>query len=149
VRTDIVPRPELRDELVVLRELERDAVTRPPFAPAFFFCAVVPARPPLAPAAFTVIVLRVAVFRAVVVFRVAVLRAVVFRVAVFFFDAAVERDAVVFFRADDDADDDEDFDVDFVSPDADRCLLTVRAAISFARFVERPCFFSESLMCSY
>jgi hypothetical protein len=37
----------------------------------------------------------------------------------------------------------------FVSPDSRRCLLTVRAAISFARFVLRPSFFSESLMCSY
>jgi hypothetical protein len=37
----------------------------------------------------------------------------------------------------------------FVSPFCARCLLTVRAAISLARFVERPCFFSESLMCSY
>jgi hypothetical protein len=41
-----------------------------------------------------------------------------------------------------------DFD-DFVSPACARCLLTVRAAISFARAVERPCFFSESLTCSY
>lgn len=40
-------------------------------------------------------------------------------------------------------------DEDFVSPFCARCLLTVRAAISFARPVERPCFFSESLMCSY
>lgn len=141
VRTDIVPRPELRDELFELRDVELDAVARPPFAPAFFFCAVVPARPPFAPAAFTVIVLRVAVL------RVAVLRAVVFFVAVFFFDAAV-----VFFRAedeDDEADVDFDVDLDFVSPDSARCLLTVRAAISFARFVERPCLLSESLMCSY
>src|SRR5439155_23280148 len=38
---------------------------------------------------------------------------------------------------------------DFVSPFFARVLLTVRAAISFARFVERPCFFSLSLMCSY
>src|SRR5437763_2924359 len=37
----------------------------------------------------------------------------------------------------------------FVSPERARSLFTVRAAISFARFVERPCFFSESLMCSY
>jgi hypothetical protein len=37
----------------------------------------------------------------------------------------------------------------FVSPFCARCLLTVRAAISFARFVERPCFFSLSLTCSY
>src|SRR5439155_3696720 len=35
------------------------------------------------------------------------------------------------------------------SPERARSLLTVRAAISFARFVERPCFFSDSLMCSY
>src|SRR5438876_351429 len=37
----------------------------------------------------------------------------------------------------------------FVSPDRARSLLTVRAAISLARFVERPCFFSDSLTCSY
>jgi hypothetical protein len=37
----------------------------------------------------------------------------------------------------------------FVSPASLRCLLTVRAAISFARFVLRPSFFSDSLMCSY
>jgi hypothetical protein len=57
----------------------------------------------------------------------------------------------VVFLAPDDLPDDEDVDLedDFVSPDADRCLFTVRAAISFARPVERPCFFSESLMCSY
>src|SRR5581483_10956043 len=52
-------------------------------------------------------------------------------------------------RPEDDRDDDEDEDDDFVSPACERCLLTVRAAISFARFVDRPCFFSESLMCSY
>jgi hypothetical protein len=46
-------------------------------------------------------------------------------------------------------DEEPDFDVPFVSPDCARCLLTVRAAISFARFVERPCFFSLSLTCSY
>jgi hypothetical protein len=46
-------------------------------------------------------------------------------------------------------DDEPDFDFPFVSPDWARCLLTVRAAISFARFVERPCFFSLSLTCSY
>jgi hypothetical protein len=40
-------------------------------------------------------------------------------------------------------------DEPFVSPFCARCLLTVRAAISFARFVERPCFFSLSLTCSY
>jgi hypothetical protein len=45
--------------------------------------------------------------------------------------------------------DEEREDDDFVSPDCARCLLTVRAAISLARFVERPCFFSESLTCSY
>jgi hypothetical protein len=149
VRTDIVPRPELRDELVVLRELERAAVVRPPFAPAFFFCAVVPARPPFAPAALTVIVFRVAVFRAGVFFAV-VFFAVVFFAVVFF---AVDFLAAVFFAADLLVADffavDEDFDLDFVSPASERCLLTVRAAISLARFVERPCFCSESLMCSY
>src|SRR5436190_11047665 len=38
---------------------------------------------------------------------------------------------------------------DFVSPAFLRCLLTVRAAISFARFVDLPDFFSDSLTCSY
>jgi hypothetical protein len=38
---------------------------------------------------------------------------------------------------------------DFVSPASARCLLTVRAAISFARFVDRPCSCSDSLTCSY
>src|SRR5215218_3642599 len=37
----------------------------------------------------------------------------------------------------------------FVSPERARSLLTVRAAISFARLVDRPCFFSDSLTCSY
>jgi hypothetical protein len=37
----------------------------------------------------------------------------------------------------------------FVSPARALSLLTVRAAISFARFVEAPCSFAESLMCSY
>jgi hypothetical protein len=95
--------------------------------------------------------------------------AVFFRAAVVvFFRAAVEvflDDAAVFFRDDVDVffrpalalferddeldDDDEERDDDFVSPACARCLLTVRAAISFARFVERPCFRSESSMCSY
>src|SRR5690242_103985 len=43
----------------------------------------------------------------------------------------------------------EERDDDLASPDCARVLLTVRAAISFARFVDRPCFFSDSLMCSY
>src|SRR4051812_39562690 len=37
----------------------------------------------------------------------------------------------------------------FVSPARARSLLTVRAAISFARFVEAPCFLAPSLTCSY
>lgn len=41
------------------------------------------------------------------------------------------------------------FDDVFVLPSAARSLFTVRAAISFARFVDRPCFFALSLMCSY
>jgi hypothetical protein len=89
----------------------------------------------------------------------AVERFAVERFAVDFF--AVEREVLDFFRddvpplRDDDPPPlrDEELDLedepDFVSPDAARCLLTVRAAISFARFVERPCFFSESLTCSY
>lgn len=157
-RTDIAPRPLVVRDEDELRVDDFFAVARPPFAPAFFFCAVVPARPPFAPAAFTDIVPRPDVLRAVVeVF----LRALV--------DEDFAREAVVVFlrdavppprdepalRDEDDADfvfvfdldvDDED---DFVSPDCARCLLTVRAAISFARFVERPCFSSESLTCSY
>ncbi len=39
--------------------------------------------------------------------------------------------------------------VPFASPDWRRCLFTVAAAISFARFVLRPDFFADSLMCSY
>jgi hypothetical protein len=35
------------------------------------------------------------------------------------------------------------------SPDRARSLFTVRAAISLARFVDVPRFFSPSLMCSY
>jgi hypothetical protein len=37
----------------------------------------------------------------------------------------------------------------FVSPASDRCLLTVAAAISVARFVLRPRRSADSLMCSY
>lgn len=37
----------------------------------------------------------------------------------------------------------------FVSPDCERCLLTVRAAISSARPSPTPRSSSESLMCSY
>src|SRR4051812_39557162 len=37
----------------------------------------------------------------------------------------------------------------FASPARARSLLTVRAAISFARFVDAPCSCSLSLMCSY
>ena len=38
---------------------------------------------------------------------------------------------------------------DFASPAWARCLLTVRAAISFARSVDSPFSCSDSLMCSY
>jgi hypothetical protein len=193
VRTDIVPRPLVRDE--DFAEPDVRAVARPPFFPAAFFCVVVPARPPFAPAWRTVGLRRLVVFRADVLFRVLVLRAAVFRAAVFrvlvlravvfrvlVLRTAVVFRAVVFFRVEavfrplvlrelpvfrdelpperddvppdrdeEDRDEDDDFEdePDFVSPDCARCLLTVRAAISFARFVERPCFFSESLMCSY
>jgi hypothetical protein len=40
-------------------------------------------------------------------------------------------------------------DEDFVSPAFERALLTVRAAISFARSVDSPFSSSESLTCSY
>ena len=180
VRTDIVPRPLVRD--VVDRFVDDLlAVARPPFFPAAFFCAVVPARPPFAPAWRTVglrrlvvlrvLVLRAAVLRAVVLRAELVLRVPVLRAVVFFRDEAVLRvdevlRLVVFLRDElppereddpperddeerEDEDDDFEDEPDFVSPFAARSLLTVRAAISFARFVERPCFFSESLMCSY
>jgi hypothetical protein len=39
--------------------------------------------------------------------------------------------------------------LDRVSPASRRCLLTVRAAISFARPVLAPRFFADDLMCSY
>jgi hypothetical protein len=176
-RTVIVPRPLVRDD--ELREDDDAvfrAVTRPPLAPARFFCAVEPARPPFAPAAFTVIdprpreerddddvldrdadALRV---RLEVVDCVPpeLLRERDDAAVVFFRDEVPPpreelelrddelRDEVVFRDRDEDEPPDDD---DFVSPDCDRCLLTVRAAISFDRLVERPCFFSESLMCSY
>jgi hypothetical protein len=178
VRTDILPEPLFR--VVDFVEVdERCAVTRPPFAPAFFFCATLPARPPFAPAFLTVIVRR-PVFRVelvlareddvferdVVVFREREVPAVLFdeRLALAFRPVVVPdffrddvpppRDAEDDLRdeplrPEDDRDDDDEDDDDFVSPACERCLLTVRAAISFARFVDRPCFFSESLMCSY
>jgi hypothetical protein len=37
----------------------------------------------------------------------------------------------------------------FVCPAWRRCLFTVRAAISFARRVEPPRFFTDALTCSY
>jgi hypothetical protein len=42
-----------------------------------------------------------------------------------------------------------ELDFDFVWPLLARCLFTVRAAISFARFVLLPRFCADSLMCSY
>jgi hypothetical protein len=168
VRTDIVPRPVVVRAEDDVRVDDFFAVARPPFAPAFLFCAVVPARPPFAPAALTDIVPRLLVFRAAVelFLRDAAVVVVFFRDVVEVFlrgvveaDLDLVRDAALVFLRDDvpppreelelrdeDEDDDED---DFVSPDFARCLLTVRAAISFARFVERPCFCSESLTCSY
>jgi hypothetical protein len=147
----------LRDEEADVRAVLR-AVARPPFAPARFFCAVEPPRvlPFRDDAVLRVLVLRDVVLRAVVffaaVFRLAVFRAVVLRAAVFL-RAVVFFPAVVFFRPvflllDEDPDD-EDFDEDFASPVSARCLLTVRAAISLARLVDRPCFCSDSLTCSY
>jgi hypothetical protein len=54
-------------------------------------------------------------------------------------------------RDDDERDEDErdEPEDDFVSPFAARVLLTVRAAISFARFSDRPSFSSDSFTCSY
>src|SRR5437588_5016620 len=43
----------------------------------------------------------------------------------------------------------ESLDDCFASPVRARSLLTVRAAISFARFADLPCFCSLSLTCSY
>jgi hypothetical protein len=154
-RTDIVPLLLFVRDEDELRADDFFAVARPPFAPAFFFCAVVPARPPFAPAAFTDSVPRPLVLRAAVdvFFRVEPDDfAFVFGVAFDFAFGAVREAVLVFFRdGDDDEDDEDDEDEppDFVSPDCARCLLTVRAAISFARFVEAPLFFSASLMCSY
>ena len=126
----------LRAEDVLRVVLLRAVVLRPVVFRAVVFLADV-----FLAVVFRAVVLRAAVFRAVVVFR----RVVVFR-------ADVLR-AVVFFRPElvlrDEEEDDLEDDPDFVSPFSARCLLTVRAAISFARLVERPCFFSESLMCSY
>jgi len=149
---------------------------RPPLAPAALTVidrrAVVLRAVVLRAVVLRAVVLRAVVLRAVVVFRAIVLRAVVFRAAVLravvvravVFRVAVLRPVVVFLR---DADDeravvvvfprddvppllrDEPDDADFVSPACERCLLTVRAAISFARPLERPCLRSESLMCSY
>jgi len=123
------------------------------------------------------LVLRADVVFRVLVLRAVVLRAeLVLRAVVFFLDEAVFRDVevfrlVAFFRdelppdrdddpperdederEDDERDEEDDppeDEPDFVSPFCARVLLTVRAAISFARFVDLPCFFSESLTCSY
>jgi hypothetical protein len=159
VRTDIVPRLLVVRDDDVLRVEDFLAVARPPLAPAFFFCAVVPARPPFAPAALTDIVPRPLVLRAVVAVFLRGVAVLFLRDAVavaFVFDFGREA-VLVFFRSDvppprdepELREDDEDDEDDFASPDCDRCLLTVRAAISFARFVERPCFCSDSLTCSY
>ena len=158
VRTDIVPRPLV----LFFAELffAARAVARPPAAPAFFFCAVVPARPPLAPALRTVIVLLLLFVFVLADPEVVFLRpAAVDFLAVDLFTVdrfGVDRTDAVFFRDEVPPLRDEEppepllrVDEDFASPDSARCLLTVRAAISFARFVDRPCFFSESLTCSY
>jgi hypothetical protein len=166
VRADIVPRPLVVFFAELFRELDFFAAARPPAAPAFFFCATLPARPPFAPALRTVIVLLfdavlLAVERLALDFFAVDFFAVVFLAVERF---AVERDEVVFLREDvPPLRDDEppelllrlllpllrEEDEDVASPDCARCLLTVRAAISFARFVDRPCFFSESFTCSY
>jgi hypothetical protein len=52
-------------------------------------------------------------------------------------------------RDDEEEDDDDERDEPFVSPAFERDLLTVRAAISFARFVDSPFFCSLSFTCSY
>src|SRR5439155_1371188 len=166
---------DVRERLVVRDEDAPEAVlravARPPFAPAARFAATVPARPPRAPAVRTDIVprpvaLRAVVPRAVVLRAVVVrpvdlravvvrpgdLRAVVPRAVVLRAEparAVVLRLELVEREEDDERDEPPAFDDDFVSPDCARCLLTVRAAISFARPVERPDFCSDSLTCSY
>jgi hypothetical protein len=160
-RTLIVPRPDEDFRAVVLRlAVLRLAVFRPVVLRAVVFRAAVLRAVVFCAAVLRPVVLRAVVFRAVVL-RAAVLRAVVFR-------PVVLRAEVDFLRADDvllrddvpplrDAlrddelleDEPPEDDFVFVSPDSARCLFTVRAAISFARAVERPCFFSESLTCSY
>jgi hypothetical protein len=143
-----VPRPDVDFRAVVFLRLDvfRLAVLRVAALRGVDLRAVV----------FRAVVFRAVVFRAVVlravVLRAVVLRAAVFRALVVFFlldDAARPLDELL---RDDEAelrDEDEPPDDDFVSPAFARCLFTVRAAISLARPVERPCFFSESLMCSY
>jgi hypothetical protein len=125
------------------------AVARPPFAPARFFCAV---EPPRLLDVRDEVLLRAAVFLRAVVFFAAVFREAVFRVAVFrvaVFRVVVFLPALVFFRPLLLLLDAEPEDEDFASPVSARFLLTVRAAISLARFVDRPCFCSDSLTCSY
>jgi hypothetical protein len=81
------------------------------------------------------------------VLRLAVLRVAVLRAAVPRFAAELPP-----LRLDVEREDDLDVDAReelLVSPAFVRCLLTVRAAISFARLVDSPFFFSLSLTCSY
>jgi len=110
VRTLIVPRPLVREELRDEEAEDLRAVARPPLAPARFFCAVEPERPPFAPAAFTVIDPRPLDERDEVFARDDVFgrEAVVFlRDEVFVRDEAVARFAppdVLFFVLDEDAD---------------------------------------------
>lgn len=86
---------------------------------------------------FRLPVFRLPVFRLPVVLRLLV----VFRLPALFFlpPEVFFLPPAVFFRPPD----------DFVVPCEARRLLTVAAAICFARFVLRPAFSSDSLMCSY
>jgi hypothetical protein len=139
--TDIVPRLRVPRDAVVVFFREAAVVFLRDTAVVFFFREAV-----------------VVLFRDAAAVFLRDTAVVFFREAVVFFRAPVDRVVVVFLRDPEDEARDleelpDDFelelDFDFDSPDCERCLLTVRAAISFERFVDRPCFRSESRMCSY
>jgi hypothetical protein len=158
--TVIVPRREDVLRALVLRAADlravvfRAVVLRAAVFRAVVFRAVVLRAGDRRPVVFRAVVFRAPVELRAVVLRAVDLRAVDLRLPDVFRDAVLRLDEPLP-RADDDfreldeLEDEREDEDDFVSPFAARSLLTVRAAISFARFVDRPCFFSESLMCSY
>jgi hypothetical protein len=177
-RTVIVPRPDARRvderEAVDLREPPdlRDVVLREPVVfRAVVLRELVDLRDVVdfrfAPLDRDVVDFRplVDLLRVPVVFRAVVLRELVdLRDVVDFRFAPLDRDVVDFrplvdlprelvaFRElelEPPRDDDFRELDDFVWPAFARCLLTVRAAISSARSSERPCSFSDCLMCLY